>query len=175
MKVKQQLEQITEQIKGLQSEVDAATKELISGRITYERELVKKTLKDKLTPEKYIALESLIEIEESPRDSESREGSRDKERELYQALSDVRFVEHLKDLAKDQRLLAAEYLVSLRLETGGCGGSFGWFKRPSSCGSCVEGGQLFDALDLWDYLHYRGDRQYGLEESKLDEALSKLS
>ncbi|MFH1589278.1 MAG: hypothetical protein ABIB43_01790 [archaeon] len=80
-----------------------------------------------------------------------------------------------KDVSKPEQFVIAKYLTDIGLITGGCGSDIGWFKAPSSCGGCVDGKTLFDKLDLWDFVEFMGDRQYGLKEDAADEAFKEVA
>ncbi len=81
-------------------------------------------------------------------------------------------LDKLKELPLEERLLTAEYLDSKSVIIGGCG-SFGYFKEPSTCSSCVQGRTTLSRLELKGLAKYIGDRQYVIPKEEFLKAAEK--
>ena len=82
-------------------------------------------------------------------------------------------LDKLKDASVDEKLVAGEYLHGERIMIGGCG-TFGYFKDPSTCGSCVEGRGVLGFLGLREFAEYKGERCHDIPEERKQQALEAL-
>lgn len=85
-----------------------------------------------------------------------------------------RLLKPLLQLPKPQRLIVADYLTKNKIIRGGCAYELGRYKRPSECGSCVDANETINYLQLHEYLHFIGERRYGLSPSVLQSVYQSL-
>ncbi len=170
-------------LKVQKSELEKSLKEITESidkdRSGYEIALILKTVKSFLSDEEYRLFAFQVSFSQL---------SQEEQREMYKNMSEEqkkdvdldldflseKLIQMLLTLPKDQRLLALECLGKGWFVPAACGRGMGRFKKPSGCGACVDARQTFDILELWDYLIYKWDRQYGITEEIKQEVYQRV-
>jgi len=76
----------------------------------------------------------------------------------------------LKSASDEEKIVVAQYLHRLKIIVGGCGGSFGFYKDPTTCGSCIAAQATIRQLGLEKFMAFLGSREYMMKREALKKA-----